>query len=99
MAPTIAFANLGCRLNIAESDALAARFVAAGYRVVASHEPADVIVVNTCTVTGQADRKSRNALYRAARANAALRTAAPGSPVIGDGGATPPPCWWPPAVT
>ena len=80
MAPAIAFTNLGCRLNIAESDALAARFVAAGYRVVPTTEPADVVVVNTCTVTGQADRKSRNALYRAARAGAEPHAAGPGSP-------------------
>ena len=78
MAPAIAFANLGCRLNIAESDALAARFVAAGYRVVATTEPADVVVVNTCTVTGQADRKSRNALNRAARGAAQAEPAASG---------------------
>ena len=78
MAPAIAFANLGCRLNIAESDALAARFVAAGYRVVPTTEPADVVVVNTCTVTGQADRKSRNALYRAARGAAQAEPAASG---------------------
>ena len=71
--PSIAFTNLGCRLNIAESDALAARFQAAGYRVVASAESPDVVVVNTCTVTGQADRKSRNALRRAARLPAAPR--------------------------
>ena len=74
MAPAIAFTNLGCRLNIAESDALAARFVAAGYRVVPTTDPADVVVVNTCTVTGQADRKSRNALYRAARTGAGTGT-------------------------
>ena len=67
MPPSIAFTNLGCRLNIAESDALAARFVAAGYRVVAAADAPDVVVVNTCTVTGQADRKSRNALQRAIR--------------------------------
>ena len=67
MAPAIAFTNLGCRLNIAESDALAARFAAAGYRVVDNAGAADVVVVNTCTVTRQADRKSRNALYRAVR--------------------------------
>ena len=79
MAPAIAFTNLGCRLNIAESDALAARFVAAGYRVVPTTEPADVVVVNTCTVTGQADRKSRNALNRAARSGARPHTATAGS--------------------
>ncbi len=73
---TIAFATLGCRLNIAESDALAARFLAAGYRVVPAGNgghPPDVVVVNTCTVTGQADRKSRNALRRAGRDSAARR--------------------------
>ena len=67
MPPSIAFTNLGCRLNIAESDALAARFLAAGYRIVGAGESPDVVVVNTCTVTGQADRKSRNALQRAIR--------------------------------
>ena len=77
MAPAIAFTNLGCRLNIAESDALAARFAAAGYRIVGSNDPADVVVVNTCTVTGQADRKSRNAVSRAARGAAA--TGSPGA--------------------
>ena len=76
MAPAIAFTNLGCRLNIAESDALAARFVAAGYRVVDDAEPADVVVVNTCTVTGQADRKSRNAVYRAGRVGGRMHTGA-----------------------
>ena len=80
MPPAIAFANLGCRLNIAESDALAARFVAAGYRVVDRADRADVVVVNTCTVTGQADRKSRNALYRAARAGADPHPAPAGAP-------------------
>ena len=79
MAPAIAFHNLGCRLNIAESDALAARFAAAGYRVVEHSGAADVVVVNTCTVTGQADRKSRNALHRAVRRDgrSGMRTGSP----------------------
>ena len=72
----VAFANLGCRLNIAESDALAARFVAAGYEVIpfagntaeVSDAGFDAIVVNTCTVTTEADRKSRNLTRRAGRA-------------------------------
>ena len=85
MAPTIAFTNLGCRLNIAESDALAARFVAAGYRVV-EDAAADVVVVNTCTVTGQADRKSRNALYRAMRSGARPLVVATGCYVTAQGG-------------
>jgi threonylcarbamoyladenosine tRNA methylthiotransferase MtaB len=69
----VAFANLGCRLNISESDAVAARFVAAGYDVrlfeALDFEALDfdAVVVNTCTVTAQADRKSRNLLRRAGR--------------------------------
>ena len=78
MSPSIAFTNLGCRLNIAESDALAARFLAAGYRIVTTGESPDVVVVNTCTVTGQADRKSRNALQRAIRLPALPRPATGG---------------------
>lgn len=82
MPPSIAFTNLGCRLNIAESDALAARFLAAGYRVVTTADAPDVVVVNTCTVTGQADRKSRNALQRALRLPPAPRPAAADRPLV-----------------
>ena len=65
--PRVVVETLGCRLNAYESDALKADFVARGYRVVEPGEAADVAVVNSCTVTDQADRKSRNALYRAGR--------------------------------
>lgn len=65
--PRVAVETLGCRLNAFESDALKADFSQRGYRVVPIGETADVIVVNSCTVTDQADRKSRNALYRATR--------------------------------
>ena len=63
----VAIQTLGCRLNAYESDALTAAFAQRGYSVVAAGEAADVVVVNSCTVTDQADRKSRNALYRAGR--------------------------------
>lgn len=63
----VAVETLGCRLNAYESDALKADFAERGYRVVEPGEAADVVVVNSCTVTDQADRKSRNALYRAGR--------------------------------
>ena len=59
--------TLGCRLNAYESDALKADFAERGYRVVEPGAAADVVIVNSCTVTDQADRKSRNALYRAGR--------------------------------
>ena len=70
-APRVAFRTLGCKLNQHESDSLAADFQAMGYTIVSFEESADVYVLNTCTVTNKADRKSRNLLYRT------LRTAQP----------------------
>ena len=66
---TVAFATLGCKVNQYDSDAMALLFERAGYRVVDFRERADVYVVNTCTVTGTGDRKSRQMLGRAHRAN------------------------------
>lgn len=63
------FRTLGCRLNQYETDALVTRFHRAGYRIVSDREPADVTVINTCTVTGQSDQKSRNIINQAARKN------------------------------
>ena len=59
----------GCKLNQADSDQLARRFVESGYRVVDAGETADVFVLNTCTVTLTADSKARQALRKAHRAN------------------------------
>lgn len=61
----VAFKSLGCKLNQLEADSLATQFQNAGYAVVDFEDEADVYVVNSCTVTKQADRKSRNLLYRA----------------------------------
>ncbi|MFV0366114.1 MAG: tRNA (N(6)-L-threonylcarbamoyladenosine(37)-C(2))-methylthiotransferase MtaB [Mangrovibacterium sp.] len=66
---TIAFKTLGCRLNQYETDALVTEFDNAGYEVVDFKEKADVVVVNTCTVTNQSDQKSRNIISQAARNN------------------------------
>jgi threonylcarbamoyladenosine tRNA methylthiotransferase MtaB len=63
---TVAIETHGCKLNQADSGTLFTQFADAGYRVVPSSEPADVYVVNSCTVTHVADRKARQAL-RAAR--------------------------------
>ncbi len=63
----IAFKTLGCRLNQFETDSLASEFHKAGYRVVGFEEDADVYVVNTCTVTNQSDKKSRNLISQAGR--------------------------------
>ncbi len=54
-----AFTTLGCKLNIAETSRIAHEFEQAGYTRVDIGQPADVYVVNTCTVTDNADRKSR----------------------------------------
>ncbi len=62
---TVAFVTLGCKVNQAESDAFAAA-VPAG-RVVRDCAEADVVVVNTCTVTGEADHKARKAVRHALR--------------------------------
>lgn len=69
----ISFDTLGCKLNQYESEALATRFREAGYEVVDPAESAEVRIINTCTVTNRAERKSRS------HANRALRsTGAPG---------------------
>jgi len=66
---TVAFATLGCKVNQAETEALAERFVAAGYRLVNFDAPADIYILNTCTVTHIADRKGRQLLRQARRRN------------------------------
>ncbi|RPI42740.1 MAG: tRNA (N(6)-L-threonylcarbamoyladenosine(37)-C(2))-methylthiotransferase MtaB [Bacteroidetes bacterium] len=66
----IAFKTLGCRLNQFETDSVLTDFFRSGYEVVGFHEPADVYVVNTCTVTNQGDQKSRTAINQAVRGKA-----------------------------
>ena len=65
----IAFKTLGCRLNQYETDALASRFTNNDYNIVDYSDPADVYVVNTCTVTKQSDTKSRNIIRQATKTN------------------------------
>ncbi|WP_018527794.1 tRNA (N(6)-L-threonylcarbamoyladenosine(37)-C(2))-methylthiotransferase MtaB [Alkalispirochaeta alkalica] len=74
----VAFETLGCKLNQYETDSIATTLKQRGWRPVSFHEEplADAYVINTCTVTNKADRKSRNILYRV------LRQAPPGAPVI-----------------
>jgi len=56
----VAFYTLGCKLNQAEAESLAGQFSKAGYHLVAPNDVADIYVVNSCTVTHIADRKSRH---------------------------------------
>jgi threonylcarbamoyladenosine tRNA methylthiotransferase MtaB len=65
MSRKIAFKTLGCRLNQFETDSLASEFHHAGYRLVDFEDKADVYVINTCTVTNQSDKKSRNLISQA----------------------------------
>jgi len=67
--PRVAFVTLGCKVNQSDTQKAIADFRAAGFRIVPPHAPAEVYVINTCSVTHVADRKSRQWLRRAARAN------------------------------
>ena len=66
----VALTALGCRLNEAELERWGAGFQAAGHRLTQRVEEADLVVVNTCAVTGEAVKKSRQLLRRARRRNA-----------------------------
>ena len=69
MDKTAAFLSLGCKVNSYETEAIRGMFEAAGYNIVDFKEIADVYVVNTCTVTNIADRKSRQMLHQARKRN------------------------------
>lgn len=66
---TVAFLTLGCKVNSYETEAMQKLFEDADYQVVDFDSKADVYVVNTCTVTNIADRKSRQMLHRARKMN------------------------------
>ncbi|WP_407307204.1 tRNA (N(6)-L-threonylcarbamoyladenosine(37)-C(2))-methylthiotransferase MtaB [Desulfosporosinus sp. SB140] len=68
-AMTVCFMTLGCKVNQAESEALAQLFREANYDVVSALEDADVVVVNTCTVTNTGGSKSRQAIRRMIKAH------------------------------
>lgn len=74
----VAFYTLGCKLNQAETESLAAQFAEAGYRLVAPDDVADIYIANTCTVTHIADRKSRHWLRLVRRRNPAALIVAAG---------------------
>jgi threonylcarbamoyladenosine tRNA methylthiotransferase MtaB len=62
--PGVCFVTLGCKVNQTESEALGQLFRNNGYEIVSSSEQADVVVVNTCTVTNTGDAKSRQVIRR-----------------------------------
>ena len=64
---TVAFQTLGCKLNFAETSTLTRDFIKYGYARVGFNSPADVYVINSCSVTENANRKARKAVRRALR--------------------------------
>ena len=66
---TIAFHNLGCKVNAYETDVMMQNLQKKGWKIVPFDGKADVYVVNTCSVTNIADRKSRQMLHRAKKEN------------------------------
>ena len=76
--PSVAIETHGCKLNQADTAALAARFRSAGFDLVSTDQPADVYLVNSCTVTHTADRKARHSLRLARRRNPAATIVATG---------------------
>jgi threonylcarbamoyladenosine tRNA methylthiotransferase MtaB len=75
---TVAFATVGCRLNQVDSHELQAALEARGFTAVPFEDGADVVVVNTCTVTSRADFSDRQLIHRAARRNPAGRVVVTG---------------------
>ena len=65
----VALHNLGCKVNAYETEAMQQMLEAAGYEIVPFEPGADIYVINTCTVTNIADRKSRQMLHKAKKMN------------------------------
>ena len=68
---TVAFSTLGCKLNFSETSTIARSFEEKGFKRVNFREKADVYVINTCSVTDTADKKSKTIIRQAAKLNPA----------------------------
>ena len=75
MQKTVCFTTLGCKVNQYDSQAMLEQFEQHGYTVAPAGVPADVYVVNTCTVTGTGDKKSLQAIRRCRRRNPGAKRA------------------------
>lgn len=76
--PSFSIVTLGCKTNQFESAAMSEKLIAAGYRQVDFEAGADLVLVNTCTVTANTDAESRKLIRRAQRINAATRVVVTG---------------------
>ena len=65
----VAISTLGCKVNTFESELIAQKLVGQHYQRVDQSQPADLYVINTCTVTAEADRQARQLVRRAIRTN------------------------------
>ena len=65
----VAFYTLGCKVNMYETNAMEQQMQEAGYTIVDFNEPADIYIINTCTVTNMSDKKSRQMIHRAKQRN------------------------------
>lgn len=71
--PTFSVTTLGCKVNQCESETLAADLISAGWQPARDTQPADLCIINSCTVTHKASMQSRQAVRQAIRANPAAR--------------------------
>ena len=78
MSKKVALHNLGCKVNAYETEAMQQLLEAAGYEIVPFAPGADIYIINTCTVTNIADRKSRQMLHKAKKMNPNAIVAAAG---------------------
>ncbi|XUW99534.1 MAG: tRNA (N(6)-L-threonylcarbamoyladenosine(37)-C(2))-methylthiotransferase MtaB [Dehalogenimonas sp.] len=78
--------TLGCKLNQSESETMGRDLSAAGYRIVHSIGEADIFLLNTCTVTGVADRKARQAAHASIKKNPKIKVVITGCYAERDGG-------------
>lgn len=65
----VSFITLGCKVNSYESDAMEKKFITAGCNIVRIDQKSDIVVINTCTVTNMADKKSRQMINRVRKNN------------------------------
>lgn len=69
MSKKVAFHTLGCKVNTYETDAMEQMLLSHGYEIVSFENQADIYIINTCSVTNMADRKSRQMLHKAKKKN------------------------------
>ncbi len=72
--PTVSFYTLGCKLNFAETSTISKMFQAEGFDIVSHENPSDFFVINTCSVTENADKECKQIIKKALAKNAQVKT-------------------------